>query len=223
MNQKGILIGLTGPTGAGKSTVANLLRAQGLAVIDADAIARWAVRPGSDVLAALAGVFGAEILRADGALDRPALARRAFSSPERTARLNAITHPAIIQKIHAEIEQAFHGGAKAVVLDAPQLFESGEDKLCDFIVAVTAPERLRIERIMKRDQISEESARQRANAQKSETYYKEHADILVRDYPPFALQEELEPVWARIRRLDTGGEARGKEQSKWINERKRPS
>ena len=89
-----------------------------------------------------------------------------------------------------------------MVLDAPQLFESGENQICDFIIAVTAPEPLRIERIMKRDQISEESARLRANAQKSETYYKERADILVRDYPPFDLPEELEPVWERIRQFD---------------------
>ena len=82
---------------------------------------------------------------------------------------------------------------------SPQLFESGENRACDFIIAVVAPEELRIKRIMQRDQISEESARLRVNAQKSETYYKEHADFLVRNYPPFDLQQELEPVWARIR------------------------
>lgn len=202
MEHKGVIIGLTGQTGAGKSTVADLLRAEGLAVIDADEAARWIMRPGSAVLEALSGEFGADILRPDGTLDRPLLARRAFSSPERTAQLNAVTHPAIIEKMHAEIERAFREGAKAVVLDAPQLFESGENKICDFVVAVTAPEALRIRRIMKRDQISEESARLRANAQKSETYYNEHADILVRDYPPFDLQKELEPVWSHIRHLE---------------------
>ena len=183
-NKKGPVIGLTGQTGAGKSTAAALLRAQGLAVIDADEIARKVTRPGSFVLSALAAAFGADLILPDGSLNRPLLAQRAFSSPGQTARLNAC---------------AFQNEAKAVVLDAPQLFESGENRACDFIIAVVAPEELRIKRIMQRDQISEESARLRVNAQKSETYYKEHADFLVRNYPPFDLQQELEPVWARIR------------------------
>ena len=203
MKQKGLIIGLTGQTGAGKSTVAALLRAKGLAVIDADEIARAVMQPGSDVLSILAGAFGADLLLPDGALNRPLLAQRAFSSPEQTARLNAITHPAIIQKMRAETARAFREGAKAVVLDAPQLFESGENQACDLIIAVIAPEALRIERIMKRDQISEESARLRANAQKSETYYKEHADLLVRNYPPFDPQRELEPVWECIHCMET--------------------
>lgn len=202
MEHRGLVIGLTGQTGAGKSTVAALLREHGLTVIDADQIARAVMQPGSEVLAGLASAFGADILFSDGSLNRPLLAQRAFSAPEQTARLNAITHPAIIQNMRAETARAFREGVKAVVLDAPQLFESGENQICDFIIAVTAPEPLRIERIMKRDQISEESARLRANAQKSETYYKEHADILVRDYPPFDLPKELEPVWERIRQFN---------------------
>lgn len=202
MEHRGLVIGLTGQTGAGKSTVAALLRERGLTVIDADQIARAVMQAGSEVLAGLASAFGADILFSDGSLNRPLLAQRAFSAPEQTARLNAITHPAIIQKMRAETARAFREGVKAVVLDAPQLFESGENQICDFIIAVTAPEPLRIERIMKRDQISEEPARLRANAQKSETYYKEHADILVRDYPPFDLSTELEPVWERIRQFN---------------------
>lgn len=214
MKHKGVIIGLTGQTGAGKSTVAGLLRGQGLAVLNADELSRAVMLPGSKVLTDLAGAFGADILLPDGSLDRPLLARRAFSSPEQTARLNAVTHPAIIHNMHAEIERAFRAGAKAVVLDAPQLFESGENQICDFVVAVTAPEALRMERIIKRDQISEESARLRANAQKSETYYRKHADLLVRDFPPFDLQTELEPVWARIRRCEAISEKEWKQQER---------
>ena len=95
-NKKGPVIGLTGQTGAGKSTAAALLRAQGLAVIDADEIARKVTRPGSFVLSALAAAFGADLILPDGSLNRPLLAQRAFSSPGQTARLNAITprdHP----------------------------------------------------------------------------------------------------------------------------------
>ena len=119
-NKKGPVIGLTGQTGAGKSTAAALLRAQGLAVIDADEIARKVTRPGSFVLSALAAAFGADLILPDGSLNRPLLAQRAFSSPGQTARLNAITHPAIIQQMRAETACAFQNEAKAVVLDAPQ-------------------------------------------------------------------------------------------------------
>ena len=80
-NKKGPVIGLTGQTGAGKSTAAALLRAQGLAVIDADEIARKVTRPGSFVLSALAAAFGADLILPDGSLNRPLLAQRAFSSP----------------------------------------------------------------------------------------------------------------------------------------------
>lgn len=204
MEYEGLLIGLTGQTGAGKSTVAARLRDHGLTVIDADQAARAVMRPGGAVLAALSEAFGADILLPDGSLDRARLARRAFSSPERTTLLNRLTHPAIIQKMHEAIGRAFLGGEKAVVLDAPQLFESGENRSCGLIIAVIAPEALRIERIMQRDQISEESARLRANAQKSEAYYRAHADLLVRNYPPFDLHKELEPVWARISQLEKG-------------------
>ena len=113
-NKKGPVIGLTGQTGAGKSTAAALLRAQGLAVIDADEIARKVTRPGSFVLSALAAAFGADLILPDGSLNRPLLAQRAFSSPGQTARLNAITHPAIIQQMRAETACAFQNEAKAV-------------------------------------------------------------------------------------------------------------
>ena len=207
MEQAGaLIIGLTGQTGAGKSTVASRLRAGGLAVIDADVAARQVMQPGSNVLADLADAFGADILLPGGTLNRPLLAHRAFSSPAQTAKLNALTHPAILEVMRREIGRAVQGGAKAVVLDAPQLFESGADQICDFIIAVIAPEELRLRRIMERDAISENSAQLRANAQKSEAYYREHADILVRNFPPFDLAQELAPIWGRLRQLEEKAE-----------------
>lgn len=192
------IIGLTGQTGAGKSTVASRLRAGGLSVIDADQASRQVMQPGSRVLEALAGAFGSDILLPGGALNRPLLAQRAFRSPAQTEKLNALTHPAIIEVMRHEIAQAVQSGAQAVVLDAPQLFESGSNQICDWIIAVVAPEDIRLRRIMARDQISENSARLRANAQKSEAYYREHADILVRNFPPFDLAQELKPVWEKL-------------------------
>lgn len=112
-NKKGPVIGLTGQTGAGKSTAAALLRAQGLAVIDADEIARKVTRPGSFVLSALAAAFGADLILPDGSLNRPLLAQRAFSSPGQTARLNAITHPAIIQQMQRRNGMRFSERSKS--------------------------------------------------------------------------------------------------------------
>ena len=158
-NKKGPVIGLTGQTGAGKSTAAALLRAQGLAVIDADEIARKVTRPGSFVLSALAAAFGADLILPDGSLNRPLLAQRAFSSPGQTARLNAITHPAIIQQMRAETACAFRTKQKPWCWMRLSSLKAAKNRACDFIIAVVAPEELRIKRIMQRDQISEESAR----------------------------------------------------------------
>lgn len=168
------VIGLTGPTGAGKSTVAAAFAKLGCAVIDADVLARQAVQD-PECLAALAGAFGADIVAPDGSLDRRLLAKRAFPSPEKTETLNRITHPAVLKETVRRIAELKKSGAAAVVLDAPLLFESGADSLCDTTVAVTAPPESRLRRIMARDGISEETARERMNAQHPNEYYEQRA------------------------------------------------
>lgn len=169
------VIGLTGPTGAGKSTVASLLRQNGCAVVDADVLAREAAER-EDCLAKLKEAFGADLVGNDGRLDRRLLAERAFSTPGNAERLNAITHPAIMADAAERIAAARRSEAKAVVLDAALLFESGADRLCDTTVAVTAPEASRLRRIMARDGITEELARERMKNQHDASYYTERAD-----------------------------------------------
>lgn len=171
------VVGLTGPTGSGKSTVAAAFRELGCAVIDADILARKAAqRP--DCIAALSSEFGADIVSADGSLDRRLLAKRAFSSPGRTERLNQITHPAIKEETVRRIGELRGGGAKAVILDAPLLFESGADSLCNTTVAVTAPPEIRLKRIMKRDGITEEAAKERMNVQNPNEFYEKRAEYV---------------------------------------------
>lgn len=165
------VIGLTGPTGAGKSTVAAVWREAGLPVIDADRLARQVTAPGSLCLAQLAEAFSPAILRPDGTLDRAALAARAFASPEETARLNAITHPAIVARIRQALEEAADAGHPAAVIDAPLLFEAGVDALCSRIVAVLAPRELRLARVMARDGLSRAAAEQRMAAQPPDSFY----------------------------------------------------
>ncbi len=207
-SQLGIIIGLTGQTGAGKTSVGQLLSAEGCEIIDTDKIAREITEKGSPVLSVLAETFGEDILE-NGELNRKLLASRAFSSRENTEKLNAVTHPEITKRVKKRIEEAFKNGKKAAVIDAAALFESGEDRLCDFTVAVICPEEIRLERIMKRDSITEEQARARIKAQHDEQYYIHNAHMIIRNYPPYDLKRQLREVIARME-----SEAYGKKKSK---------
>lgn len=171
-----IKLGLTGPTGAGKTTVARLLEQNGIPLVDADAIARTVTEKGSPVLSALADTFGKDILFPDGSLDRRALAAVAFSSKENTEKLNAVTHPAILARIRRALADAT---GDAVVLDAPLLFETGLDALCDHTAAIVADEAVRLARITARDGISEEEAKKRMAVQPDTAFYAARADILL--------------------------------------------
>lgn len=177
--RKAIIIGLTGQTGAGKTTVADGLRHFGFQVIKADDIARLVTETGSPTLRQLAAVFGKDILRPDGSLDRALLAERAFSSSENTKLLNGITHPEILRLINKKINGAFFDGYEGVVLDASQLFESGLNERCTLVLSVVAPEALRLRRIMARDGITEEQARQRMSAQLSEDFFRTHSNYVL--------------------------------------------
>lgn len=177
--RKAIIVGLTGQTGAGKTTVAEGLQHFGYRVIKADDIARLVTETGSPTLQDLAAVFGKDILRQDGSLDRALLAERAFSSPENTKLLNGITHPEILRLINKKINGAFFDGYEGVILDASQLFESGLNERCTLVLSVVAPESVRLSRIMARDGISKEQALQRMNAQLSEDFFRTHSNYVL--------------------------------------------
>lgn len=172
------VVGLTGQTGAGKSTVAAAAAAAGCYVINADIAAREAVAKGSECLKALADEFGSDIIDGNGECNRRLLAQRAFASADRTLRLNEITHPWIIRRISEYIE-AYRQKVGVILLDAPLLYESGADALCDCVVAVTAPEKIRLERIMQRDSLTEEEATMRIRAQHDAAYYSDRADYII--------------------------------------------
>ena len=182
------LVGLTGQTGAGKSAVADYLAQRGFTVLNADKMVADVYRESPVCLKAVAACFGEDILKADGSLDRPVLAKRAFSSPENTALLGKIVHPFVI----AETLRLLKTVRGMVVLDAPQLFESSMDVLCDCIVSVTAPEEIRLDRILKRDNITAEQARERMNAQLDERFFREHTDYLIEN------NADLPQLYARL-------------------------
>lgn len=195
------VVGLTGPTGSGKSTVADTWRLLGVPVIDTDQLARQVVEPHSPCLQALVKIFSAEILNEDGTLNRAKLACKAFSSPENTAELNRITHPAILALTQQLLEKFADEGHPVAVVDAPLLFEAGFDTLCHHIVAVTAPATDRLARIMARDSMSEEDAKRRMNAQKSDDYYcRDGITVIHNDTTQDALIRQARQLWSEHKR-----------------------
>lgn len=167
------MIGLTGPTGAGKSSLTAVAENSGYKVIDCDKTARIAVEKGTDGLKALVKVFGEDILLPDGSLNRKALAKKAFATKENTELLNKTLLPFITDLIRKECDTEY------VLLDAPTLFESGINSECVSTVAVLADENLRLERICERDSLTEEEARLRMSAGRTDDFYKENADFII--------------------------------------------
>ena len=175
-----MVLGLTGPTGAGKSSVCDVFRdRQGIQVIDCDQVARDVVARGKECLLDLAVAFSPVILNPDGTLNRRRLAKLVFSDPEKRRQLNGIIFPHILGEVTQKLEEARRSGAKAAVLDAPTLFESGADALCDRIVVVTASPSLRQFRIMNRDHLSLQEAQDRMNSQPDESFYCDRADYVL--------------------------------------------
>ncbi len=192
-----LTVGLVGPSGAGKSTVAKLLAQGGCAVIDCDALTRDPAVYDESCLKELQAAFGPEVVR-DGVLDRKLLAQRAFAGPGGKERLQAITFPRILARVQELRAQAESQGCPAVVLDAPTLFEAGLDRSCARILAVSAPEELRLARIVKRDHITEDQARLRFSAQKPGEFYAARGDYLVDTGGSTPLEEAVAPILAEL-------------------------
>ena len=174
-----LVIGLTGPTGAGKGSVAELFASYGLPVINADQTYHELLLPPSPCLSELTVRFGGAILLEDGNLNRRALSRLVFSDRNALEDLNAIAHKYVMAEIHRKMERYRKENVPAIVLDAPQLFEAGANRDCNVIVSVLADKALRIERIMHRDGIEAETALQRIEAQKSDTFFRTHSDYVI--------------------------------------------
>jgi dephospho-CoA kinase len=169
-------IGLTGGIGAGKSTVSATFSECGGIIVDGDVIAREVVEPGTDGLAQLVEAFGEDILLSDGALNRPALAAKAFVDDEQRAKLNGIVHPLVGHR-RLEIIESVPDDA-VVVEDIPLLVETGMAPMFPLVVVVTAPEETRVTRLIKRG-MDEADARARIKAQASEEQRRAIADVLL--------------------------------------------
>lgn len=184
-----ITLGITGRSGCGKSTVTAVFSSHGVPLADADQLSREILLPSSPLLPVLAERFGADILNADGTLNRRLLADRAFATPEGKAALDAITHPEIVRRIRQVKQAALDAGAPLFVLDGAVIIGTAAEAECDRMAVVTAPFETSVARIAKRDGISPEMAARRLNAQTPESVLLAHADYVLRNDTDLAALE----------------------------------
>lgn len=169
--KKPFLIGLTGPTGAGKSYVCDKFKQRDFNIVSADENARSVIDKNKNILPELQKEFGQDIIE-NGVLNRKLLAKRAFETKQKTEMLNAIMHPAIM-------ELCINEAKMPCIFDASQLFEAGGEKECYKVISVLAPKETRLNRIMNRDSISEEQALQRMSAQFDDDYFIDNSDYII--------------------------------------------
>ena len=194
------VIGLTGPTGAGKSCCGRFFEKKNIPTINADEVYHNLINGPSECVAELVEFFGVEILAPDGSVNRKALAKCVFGDVSATniETLNRITHKYVHLETLRLLDQFRKPSFAAVIVDAPLLFEASFDKFCDFTVAILAPRELRRARIMKRDNLTPEEADRRLNAQKPDDYYSSRAQhILISDSTEETLCEKLKDIFVQ--------------------------
>lgn len=192
-------VGLTGGIGSGKSEVSRHLVALGAVLVDADAIAREVVAPGTPGLAAVVEEFGADVLRPDGALDREKLGSIVFADETRLRRLNAIVHPLVGRRTHELVEDA---PADAIVVhDVPLLTENDLAATYDLVVVVDTPVEEQVRRLTTLRGMSEEAARARIAAQATRERRRAIADRVIDNSGPIEfLIAQVDELWAELTR-----------------------
>ncbi len=177
------IIGITGPTGAGKTTALREVEALGGAVIDCDAVYHQLLESDLTLQKRLEAEFG-PLRGTDGAIDRKKLGSMVFGDPEKLQRLNAIAQRATVERTKELLEEHRRSGRPLAAVDAIALLESGLGELCHTTIAVVAPPEVRVRRIMTREGISEDYAWARVRAQKPDRYFTDGCDIaFVNDCP----------------------------------------
>ena len=168
-----MIIGITGGTGCGKTTLLNVIRDCGGVVLDCDAIYHRLLSTDQDLLRAIEARFSGTVQH--GILDRKALGKLVFADKVALKDLNSITHGAVKREVLRQLEAK----PTLAAIDAIALIESGLSELCDVTVAVIAPEEARVRRLMFRDEITEDYARQRIAAQHTDEWFREHCDYVL--------------------------------------------
>ena len=173
-----VIIGLTGQSGAGKTTVSRYFSDKGFAVINCDLVARNVTDTGSDCNKELAEIFP-ECFDEQYTLDRKALGKVVFSNNQKLRQLNDTIFPYITQEIQDEIKRLEDEGKEYIILDAPTLFEAGVDRICDCIISCVALEEIRAKRIAQRDKLPIQQILNRFASQKSEEFFRKNSDFII--------------------------------------------
>jgi dephospho-CoA kinase len=193
-----LVVGLTGGIGTGKSELARILSELGAAVIDADKVGHEVYAPQSQVWHEVVRVFGPQVLKADEEVDREKLGSIVFGDREKLARLNAITHPAIAQRIEARLRELKDQGTEVVVIEAILLAESPLAGLVDEVWMTLAPEEQVVERLARRSGLPPGEVRQRIDMQPSFSANAGSVDVVIENRGDLEeLKNEVESLWKR--------------------------
>lgn len=189
------VVGLTGGIGSGKTAASDYLASLGITVVDADLASRVIVEPGQPALAAIEARFGAEVIAADGTLDRRALRERVFADPEQRKALEAITHPAIGAEIMRQLQAS---RSPYTVLVSPLLLETSQHRMAQRILLIDVPEALQVARTTSRDEVPAAQVEAIMAAQMPREEKRARADdIVVNDGDLSHLQAQLDTLHAR--------------------------
>ncbi len=188
-----LVLGLTGVSGSGKGYICEYFGRYGLSVINTDKIVHELYENSKECIMSIVDAFGDGILTSSGKIDRRALGALVFSDRAALEKLNYTVHKFTLEKVREKINNCIKKKIKAVVVDAPQLFESGFDRECDKIISVISDENRRIERICKRDNITKEAALKRLANQHEDSFFIERSDYVI-----FNNGEDIETQVRRI-------------------------
>lgn len=183
------IIGLVGTSGSGKTTICEILKKEeNVTIIDADKIAKKLSKKGSLYFKSIVECFGTYIIDEKGELKRQELAEIIFEDEKKREELNKLTFIYVVDEIKRMI--SLSSTKEIIIIDAPLLFESNLNKICDFVIGVVAPNEIKLQRIMARDGITEEKALKRLNVQKDNDFIKENADFIIENIKDLAYLEE---------------------------------
>jgi len=198
-----LVVGLTGGIASGKSTVSDMFKEAGIPVVCADELAHEAVKAGSPALEEIRRCFGEEVISPNGELDRAVMARLVFGDQSKRELLESIIHPKVAEEKDKLLTRLERQGHRLAVVDVPLLYETGWERFFDLVVVVYVPERLQVERLVARDNMSEEDARARLLAQMPIEEKKSRADHVVDNAGSLErTREQVEGILRRLRVLE---------------------
>ena len=201
-----IIVGLTGGIASGKSTVAEIFRREGGHIIDADFISREVVKPGESAWQEVVNFFGPEVLHEDRTIDRKKLGEVVFSDPEKRKKLEEIIHPKIQKERQRKINEIEKRGdhQEVVILDVPLLFELNKQGTVEKVVLVYVAPQVQMQRLMKRDGLTEEEARKRIDSQMPIASKKKHAHYVINNEGSFEQTEaQAKEVFRKLKEVET--------------------